>query len=63
MYMCICPVVVPAQLRAFVGDGAKAKDLGFMVAGGGCTYVLCSVCSLLLHLLEHCILWIAIKLK
>ena len=28
--------VVPAQLRAFVGDDVKAKDLGFMVAGGGC---------------------------
>ena len=31
----MCPLVVPAQLRAFVGDGAKAKDLGFVVAGGG----------------------------
>ena len=33
---CFNPLVVPAQLRAFVGDDAKAKDLGFMVAGGGC---------------------------
>ena len=28
--------VVPAQLRAFVGDSAKARDLGFVAAGGGC---------------------------
>ena len=39
-YICINVSVVPAQLRAFVGDGAKAKDLGFMVAGGGCKYYL-----------------------
>lgn len=35
MYLFLSLQIVPAQLRAFVGDDAKAKDLGFMVAGGG----------------------------
>ena len=40
-FMCILQIfldtsVVLAQLRAFVGDSAKARDLGFLIAGGGC---------------------------
>ncbi|XP_065903652.1 uncharacterized protein [Dysidea avara] len=42
MYLFLSLQIVPAQLRAFVGDGAKAKDLGFLVAGGGLLTLLVS---------------------